>query len=369
MMVGAASSGAISPASLPQVPLAPPERHLEVHRSDSESLDLHGYRLAELANSVVVHPEEKRSDAAVLALPGLGRYFSQMELGERFRGVDLDLVGLDIRGYGRQYLRTGRSGPFNYVEDLSEYWDDIDDAIAYLVGERGYRSIVLLGDSTGGLTATSYAAFGGARPGHEHVKMLVLCSPLLQFNRARLSRLDRLAVRGLGRLLPRKVVHVDRVPARDEGGRRAYWFDRVCRLRGHTYDPSVAPLGLEKPVYMAYMGACLRMIRKLHRRGTSVPVPALMLLPATDLAAEAARARDAERRGADPAEGAPEPLFVDPHIDVARVQEVFGALFGEGGASVTFERGNHEVLLSEWRVVDEAILAIGAKARDAGVRS
>ena len=61
----------------------------------------------------------------------------------------------DVAGDNAGTFRDGRE-PYNWVADLAEYFADIDDAVAHLTRERGYSRVVLMGNSTAGLTLTMY---------------------------------------------------------------------------------------------------------------------------------------------------------------------------------------------------------------------
>jgi len=295
----------------------------------------------------------------------------------------------------------GKANAFNFITDIRDYWSDIDDAICHLHEDRGYKDIILMGDSTGGLSVTSYLLFCSAMRGHRRVKMCVLNSPLLKFNAVRMNWFLRFLSRFLGVLQPYRVVSKDqtkprRTKVRWRGFRRevrfenkAYWFDRVCQLHGHKYDPRIAPADGGKPVYLGYVRACVvmmaRVMRAVKGRGEQLQVPALLFSPGTDLHREMRAKQQLAKERADddaaaaagreephlPAPERPAPqddrsLHIDPHIDVRGVATLFDRLF-PNGRRMLFPRANHEVMLSEWDVVEQAMRMIKETAVGAGI--
>ena len=63
------------------------------------------------------------------------------------------------------------------VRDMSEYYADIDSALKVMASD-GIDSVVLIGHSTGGLTASAYV--NDRKPAR--VKKLILNSPFLDWN-------------------------------------------------------------------------------------------------------------------------------------------------------------------------------------------
>ena len=113
----------------------------------------------------------------VLYIHGWSDYFFQKDLARFWTSRGARFFALDLRRYGRS-LRPGQIPGF--ITDLADYGVEIDAAL-HLMGQgagRGEsnRELVLLGHSTGGLTASLWA---GNNPGR--VSALVLNSPWLEF--------------------------------------------------------------------------------------------------------------------------------------------------------------------------------------------
>jgi alpha-beta hydrolase superfamily lysophospholipase len=117
------------------------------------------------------------SGVDVLYLHGWSDYFFQAELARVLARMGARFFALDLRKYGRS-LRQGQTP--GYVEDLTTYDEDIEAALA-VMGTG--RDLVILGHSTGGLTASLWAA---RNPGR--VAGLILNSPWLEFQGSRVAR-------------------------------------------------------------------------------------------------------------------------------------------------------------------------------------
>ncbi|MUN62710.1 alpha/beta fold hydrolase [Kocuria sediminis] len=101
---------------------------------------------------------------AVLYLHGWSDYFFNAELARTCAAAGYGFYALDLHGYGRNLTDTvlaeGAGSP-GHATDLADYDDDIAAALA-LMAEDGMPApggrLVLMGHSTGGLTAALWAA-------------------------------------------------------------------------------------------------------------------------------------------------------------------------------------------------------------------
>lgn len=113
----------------------------------------------------------------VLYIHGWSDYFFQKDLARFWASRGARFFALDLRRYGRS-LRPGQVPGF--ITDLADYGQEIDAALRVMAAdaEGGIppRELVLLGHSTGGLTASIWAANNPGR-----LSALVLNSPWLEF--------------------------------------------------------------------------------------------------------------------------------------------------------------------------------------------
>ena len=134
---------------------------------------------------------------AVLYIHGFIDYFFQTEMAEQFNQHGYDFYALDLRKYGRSY-RPHQS--YYEVRDLAEYDAEIDWALETIATEQ-HSEVILAGHSTGGLTATLYAAH---HPEHPLITALWCNSPFYDFNMHPLKKsfaLPRLSA--LGKRFPK----------------------------------------------------------------------------------------------------------------------------------------------------------------------
>jgi alpha-beta hydrolase superfamily lysophospholipase len=115
------------------------------------------------------------SSKAILCIHGFNDYFFQEVIAQEFLKRGYNFYALDLRKYGRSILKHHNP---NNVRSLSEYYEDIDQALK-IIKEEGSQRIVLYGHSTGGLIITLYAS---DRKGEEHFDALVCNSPFYDFN-------------------------------------------------------------------------------------------------------------------------------------------------------------------------------------------
>lgn len=116
-----------------------------------------------------------KSAKAVLYVHGFNDYFFQEEMAERYIKEGFNFYAVDLRKYGRSWLSHQK---FNNVRDLSEYYADIDTALAVIRGE-GNEKVLLSGHSLGGLIISLYAS---ERAGKERFDAVLLNSPMFALN-------------------------------------------------------------------------------------------------------------------------------------------------------------------------------------------
>ena len=118
---------------------------------------------------------QQATNKAVLYIHGFIDYFFQTEMAEQFNQHGYDFYALDLRKYGRSILPHQK---YYYVLNLNEYNAEITAALE-IIGQEKHDHVVLAGHSTGGLTATLYAAH---HPQHPLIKALWCNSPFYDFN-------------------------------------------------------------------------------------------------------------------------------------------------------------------------------------------
>nr|NLD41348.1 alpha/beta hydrolase [Actinomycetales bacterium] len=162
-----------------------------------------------------------------LWLHGWNDYFHQRELARVVARLGGTFYGLDLRKYGRSLREWQTHG---YITSLSTYDEDIHAALAIIRQETGLGTdLVLMGHSTGGLTAALWA--------HRHpgaLRALVLDAPWLDLQGSTIFRaLGTQLVETLSRISPTTAL-----PLPETG-----IYGRI--LQGWTEDDGERPEGSE----------------------------------------------------------------------------------------------------------------------------
>jgi len=170
-----------------------------------ETIDLPGDNEGPVVATLVRKPTRKRAGRAVLHVHGFADYFFHRQYAEWWTARGYTFYALDLRKYGRS-LREHQTP--NFVEDLAEYYPELDAAWQRITERDGHSSVVATAHSTGGLTLPLWA--NDRRPA-ELVGMF-LNSPWFDMqgsawlrNPAARAALDQLGARQPRRLIPRNV--------------------------------------------------------------------------------------------------------------------------------------------------------------------
>ena len=118
--------------------------------------------------------KKNESQPSILYIHGFNDYFFQREMAERFTQQGYNFYALDLRKCGRSIRQWQK--PCN-MHNISEYYEDIDAAIA-LIKKETNENLIFLGHSTGGLILSLYL---NRRSGNV-ARALILNSPFLEMN-------------------------------------------------------------------------------------------------------------------------------------------------------------------------------------------
>lgn len=199
----------------------------------------------------------------VLYIHGWTDYFFQRHLAETWASLGARFYAVDLRKYGRS-LRPGQTP--GLIADLADYDAEIA-AARHIIDPDGTRRFVLMGHSTGGLTASLWAErHPGALAG------LVLNSPWLEFQAGGFGREAVAPFVQLGsRWAP-----LDPLPGVDFG----FYARAVSRAHGGEWDlvPEWRPENgfAVRPAWLAAIFAGHQRVA----RGLSIDAPVLTLLSA-----------------------------------------------------------------------------------------
>lgn len=264
--------------------------------------------------STVIRKIAKPSNGvAVVYVHGFSDYFLQAEMADMFVNHGYSFYAVDLRKYGRSLMPGQR---MFQVRNLHEYFADIDAAVDVALAD-GMASLVMLGHSTGGLTASLYMSESPSAS----VKGLMLNSPFLDWNLPRwMKRVAIPAVSALGRLVPG--LPVRQKP--DDGYARSLLsaFGGEWDYR-RDWKPDVLPdpdAGWVRAIHTAQ--------RQLRERQIDVPV---LLMHS----AESVRPGDGEEKY----------NRADAILDVDTISR-YGRMLGPDVTEVGFAGGLHDLVLS-----------------------
>ena len=293
------------------------------------TLDLAGDHVATLLRE----PAQGDPQTAVLYVHGFSDYFFQDHVAAHFAARGYDFYALDLRRYGRS-LRPGEVPA--YVDDLGEYFEELDEAVRAIRGD-GHAHVVVMAHSTGGLITPLWLhAYRGDPEVRRVVRALVLNSPWFELAEPWLTRtVGTWLLEVAGRVRP----HLN--------------LRKLGAVYGHSlhrdhhgewdFDLALKPLG-GFPVLAGWLRAVRRGHRRLHR-GLRVPVPVLVLRSSRS----ALRAPD----------WSPEVMRADAVLDVEHMSR-FAPRLGADVTVVEVEDGMHDLFLSAEPVRRRALALVDA---------
>lgn len=220
--------------------------------------DAEGPNVATLVRAEPVGDEE----TAVLYVHGYVDYFFQRELAAFHQQRGIAFYALDMRKAGRS-LRPHQT-PY-FVRDLTEYYEEIDRAVA-MIREAGHRRMIVNGHSTGGLIAALWAH---DRRHGEGPDALVLNSPFFDLDLPDPARPVADAL--LSAIAPRRPYQV--VPR----GLSDLYAQSIHRDHRGEWDFDLTLKPIEGvPIRAGWLHAVRRGQRRLHA-GLAVGVPTLVM--------------------------------------------------------------------------------------------
>ena len=268
----------------------------------------------EVVTTLVHLPADQPTDRAVLHVHGFADYFFHTEYAEWWTARGYDFYAVDLRKYGRS-LREHQTP--NYVEDLNEYYEDLD--AAWEVITEGHTSVLATAHSTGGLTLPLW--LDDRQPAE--LSGLLLNSPWLDMQGGAWLRslpgraaLDQIGVRQPRRVIPRTV--------------NGYYTRSLHRDHEGEFDFNLDWKPMQSwPVYAGWLRAVRQGHSKIHR-GLSIAAPTLVL---------------SSGRTASPSEMGEDVHSSDVVLDVRQIRRWASSL-GSHVTSIGIEGARHDVVLS-----------------------
>ncbi|MFI3328122.1 MAG: alpha/beta hydrolase [Rikenellaceae bacterium] len=281
------------------------------------------------------------NDRAILYVHGYNDYFFQEEMANRFYDSMWNFYAIDLRKYGRSML--DHQQPFE-VLDLKEYFADIDRTLALMWGE-GFREIILMGHSTGGLITTLYckeiekqeqesATSDSKKRVNATVKGLILNSPFLEMNMGWFARkVGYPIIAAIGRIAPQGVV--------SQGKSTAYFESLQSAHNGEwEYDPELK-FAISPPVTLGWINAIYQGHRTVQRT-RDIDIPILLLY--SDNTVSGKVWSEKFQHG-------------DCVLNVDHIKK-YGSRLGENVTAVEINGGMHDLILSSYNSREQAYTTI-----------
>ncbi|MFA8450725.1 MAG: alpha/beta hydrolase [Bacteroidales bacterium] len=264
------------------------------------------------------------NNKAVLYLHGYCDYFFHQHVANKFLSKGYDFYALELRKYGRSWEEYQK---FNYVEDVREYYEELDFAIN-LIRERDHHDYVLFyAHSTGGLIASLYCE---DRKNANLIDALILNSPFFEYYLPAYLKIVVSFFSFLGKYFPNKILSLD-----DFMG-KVYRQSIHVNYHGEwNYNEKYKPYN-GTPVYLGWV----RAIRNAHRRfhkGLSIHIPILVMHSDKS---------QIKKKWSD------DTMYTDIVLNVAHMKK-YAHLLGDNVSIYEVRGGMHDLALSQSLVRDD----------------
>lgn len=269
-----------------------------------------------VVTTVIKRKSSEPSTRAVLYIHGYNDYFFQKEMGDEFAERGYNFYAVDLRKYGRSILDGQRK--FD-VRKLDEYFADINTALNVMKSD-GNVEIILMGHSTGGLTAAYYMVERGSDC--SLIKALVLNSPFLDMN------LSDSQEKYLLPLLSTVSGVVPKISI-EQNSNDAYSQSLLKKYHGEWDYDTEWKMPLSPPVTVGWLGAVHKAQMKLQK-GAAIPVPVLLMR--SDKSVSGTEWKESFNKG-------------DCVLDVNEIS-TYGRKLGKHVQELVVKEGLHDLMLS-----------------------
>ncbi len=292
---------------------------------EQRTIDLPDEADGDLFATLVRRQPIREGASTILYIHGYNDYFFQEWMAERFTDSLYNFYALDLRRYGRS-LRPEHL-PFQ-VGALTDYFNEISQAVEIIRHETYDAEITLMGHSTGGLIASLYAHKQDQDP-LPRVDALILNSPFLDMNLPPVVEGVALpVVSAIGGLMPHWVVITD--------GSKAYFDSLDSSQHGEwSYDTNLK--------YTSHLPTTAGWLRAIHHAQQTIQDSPNISIPILLMHSD---------KSVVTMEWIPECQVSDMVLSVKDMAR-YGLALGDSVTHVVIEDGMHDLVLS------------GVKAREA----
>ncbi len=213
--------------------------------------------------TLIISKQNISEHLSVLYVHGFFDYFFHPHLAELFLQHKINFFALDLRKCGRSLLSHQHS---NYCKDISEYFEEIDEAIE-IIRNNNNSKIILLGHSLGGLICSAYLNNGKNR---DSISALVLNSPFFDFNE---PSIIKAVIPFLGKVIstyfPYAKIRDHSLPVYAKSLHKEYYGE-------WGFNPEWKPLEEGYPIYFSWLNAVNNGFNFIKSHST-IAIPVLVL--------------------------------------------------------------------------------------------
>lgn len=294
-----------------------------------QTIPLQPDKEGEVVATLISHKRSKEFSQAVLLIHGYVDYFFQDHVAEYIINQGFGFYALDLRKYGRSLLPHQTP---NMVWKISEYFEEIGIAVKQIKQDHDY--LILMGHSTGGLTAPLFVA---EAPEGNLVDALALNSPFFQMNYPKILRKTAIPfLAWVGRKLPKINIALKLSKLYGKSLHKTYMGDWDYNLDWKPIEGYDIPAGWVNAIFQA---------QKRLRKGLYLNIPTLVI--------------HSERSVNHIFKWNDDMHYADAVLDVSSMRK-FAPRISKKLKRVEIDGAKHDVFLSKDPIRQKALAVLGA---------
>lgn len=269
---------------------------------------------------------KKVANQTLLYVHGFNDYFFQLELLDFYASHGINFYAIDLRKCGRSYLSHQHP---NFCKSMTEYFEDLEYGINFILNKNPNTQLYFLGHSTGGLLVSYYTLIGSKK---DCIQGLILNSPFLEFNLPYLLRKNIPWLMWFGLKLHPYLAF--------SGGVSPVYGKSLLKAYGGEWEFDTVKKPIDSfPAYLAWIRAVYKVQRLVARSKINIPI----LLMHSD-------------RSSKPKELTPIARQTDVVLNVKHIHGI-GMKMGNQVEQCVVKGGIHDLFLSEKKTRMQALEA------------
>lgn len=131
----------------------------------------------EILESKITIKTNENNDKVILWIPGFNDTFYHYHITEKI--PNYDIFAIDLRRCGSA---LNNENLHNYIDDITEYFYELDKLLDYIENTKKYKKIILYSHSFGSLISIIYCDYLNKKNKLKLIDKIILNSPFLEFN-------------------------------------------------------------------------------------------------------------------------------------------------------------------------------------------